>query len=183
MKRLFIFSYPKLTVYLLAIIGAYFFFQIPSISNAISSLNSLVYITIFFGGLLYSAGFTTPIATGFFLSVPSPSPVTFALVGGLGALIADLGIFSFIKLSFMSEFKKLERTSFIKHIHSAFAYIVPEKIRSMLVYIVAALIIASPLPDELAVAMLAGFTKVHPYGFMVISYLGNIVGIYLLLII
>lgn len=183
MKRFFIFTYPKLTLYIIAIILAYFFFQIPSVSQAIQSFNGIEYLPIFFGGLLFSAGFTTPLATGFFLSIdPSINLYSAALVGGLGALIADLGIFSFIKLSFMDEFHKIEKTSFIRHIIEGTKKIFSKKIRTFLVYFLACVIIASPLPDELAITLLAGFTRIHPYGFAVIGYLGNTLGIYLMLL-
>lgn len=181
MKRLFIFTYPKLTLYVLAIIGAYFVFQIPAIVAFITDLDVLIYLAVFFGGLLYSAGFTTPIATGFFLALQVPLPIIAALVGGVGALLADLGIFSFIRLSLMDEFNRLEHSSFIRHLVSGVRSIVPQRLRTWLVYIFVAVIIASPLPDEVGVALLAGFTKVHPLGFMAISYLGNVAGIYVLL--
>ena len=183
MKRLFIFSYPKLTLYFVAIIVAYFIFQIPFIYNAVVSFDSLIYLAIFFAGLLFSAGFSTPIATGFFLALNPSDIYTAAFVGGLGALIADMGIFSFMRLSFMDEFKLLKRNSLIKHIISGIETIVPKKLRSFLVYVLVVIIIASPLPDELGVALLAGFTKVHPYGFAMMSYIGNTLGIYLLLLI
>lgn len=180
MKRFFIFTYPKLTLYFIAIVLAYFFFQIPAVSEAIISFDSFVYLPIFFSGLLYSAGFTTPLATGFFLAIDPHNIYIASAVAAIGASIADLGIFSFVRLSFMNEFRKLERTSFIKHLLNYTGSISPLT-RQFFVYVTACLIIASPLPDELAVAMLAGFTKVHPYGFALISYLGNIVGIYILL--
>ena len=183
MKRLFIFSYPKLTLYVIAVICAYFVFQIPSVLSFVSSFDSWIYLPVFFGGLLYSAGFTTPIATGFFLALNSSDIYVAALIGGVGALIADMGIFSFIRLSFMDEFKLLKHSSFIRHVSSGVRMIVPEKFRSFLVYILVVIIIASPLPDELGIALLAGFTRVHPYGFMVISYIGNTLGILLLLLI
>ena len=184
MKRLFIFTYPKLTLYFIAIILAYFLFQISYINSFINSLNSFVYLFMFFGGLLFSAGFTTPLATGFFLSIdPAINLFYTALIGGLGALIADLGIFSFVRLSFMDEFKLLKHSSFIRHIASGVRMVVPKRLRSFLVYVLVVIIIASPLPDELGVALLAGFTKVHPYGFMLISYIGNTLGILLLLLI
>jgi hypothetical protein len=182
MKRFFIFTYPKLTLYFIAIVLAYFFFQIPSVSQALGSFDSFEYLPIFFGGLLFSAGFTTPIATGFFLSIdPSVSIHFAALVAALGALIADLGIFSFVKFSFMDEFHKLEKTSFISNVVESTRKIFSKKIRTFLVYFLACIIIASPLPDELAVTLLAGFTRIHPYVFTLISYLGNTLGIYLLL--
>ena len=183
MKRLFIFTYSKLTLYVIAIIAAYFVFQLPAVSAFVVSIDNLFYLSIFFAGLLYSAGFTTPIATGFFLAIDPINIYSVALIGAIGSLIADIGLFSFIRLSFKNEFKLLKHTSFVRHISSGINRIVPKKIRSFLVYILVAVIIASPLPDELGVAMLAGFTKVHPYGFMVMSYLGNVLGIFLLLLI
>ena len=183
MKRLFIFTYPKLTLYFIAIVVAYFVFQIPSVYGMVVSFDSLIYLAIFFGGLLFSAGFSTPVATGFFLALQPPDIYMAALVGGAGALIADMGLFSFIRLSFMDEFKILKHNSFIRHISSGVRTIVPKKLRSFLVYVLVVFIIASPLPDELGVALLAGFTKVHPYGFAMMSYIGNTLGIFLLLII
>lgn len=179
MKRFFIFTYPKLTLYTVAIIAAYFVFQMPVVYEAVTSFDAL-YLPVFFGGLLYSAGFTTPLATGFLIAYDTSNPLTAALIGGIGALIADLGIFSFIRLSFMDEFNKLKKSSFIRHISNGCNYI-PNKIRTFFIYLMVAVIIASPLPDELAVAMLAGFTEVHPYGFASMSYFGNLVGIYVLL--
>lgn len=180
MKRLFIFTYPKLTLYVVAIFVAYFIFQMPFVSETLSSFES-IYLPMFFGGLLFSAGFTTPLATGFFLALDPANIYAASLVAGIGALIADLGIFSFIRLSFMDEFHKLEKTSFMRHLLNGVKFIVPKKLRTFLVYVVACVVIASPLPDELAVTLLAGFTKVHPYGFALISYIGNTMGIYLLL--
>lgn len=181
MKRLFVFTYPKLTFYIIGVIIAYYIFQIPSVYDFVLSFNTLIYLAIFFAGLLYSAGFSTPIATGFFLALKPADPFMAALVGGLGAFVADLGIFSFVRLSFMGEFKKLKKTYLIRHLTSGFDYIVHGKLRTILIYIFVSIVIASPLPDELAVAMLAGFTKVHPYVFMAMSYIGNTIGIFFLL--
>ena len=183
MKRLFIFTYPKLTLYVLAIIASYFVFQIQSVQDFISSFGELLYLAIFFAGLLFSAGFSTPLSMGFFLTLDPSNLFLASLVGGLGALVSDLGIFSFVRLSFMDEFQKLEKTSLMVHIGDFFRAIVPYKLRTFLVYVLVCFIIASPLPDELAVTLLAGFTKVHGFWFGVISYLGNTLGIYLLLLI
>ena len=183
MKRLFIFTYPKLTLFVLAIIAAYFVFQIPAVLGVIHSLNSMYYLPVFFAGLLFSAGFSTPIAMGFFLTLDPTNIYLSAFIGGLGALIADLGIFSFVRLSFTNEFKLLKKGSFIKHISSIVESIVPKRLRKFLVYVIVMFVIISPLPDELGVALLAGFTKVHSYAFMAMSYFGNALGIYLLLLI
>ncbi len=180
MKRLFVFTYPKLTLYVIGIFVAYFVFQIPQVYFFVTSLDSLLYLEIFFGGLLYTAGFTSPLATGFFLAIRPSNLMMASLIGGLGALVADIGIFSFVRLSFMNEFKRLKHTSFMKHLSNGFEKI-PNGLRTFLVYVFAAILIASPLPDELGVAMLAGFTRVHPYAFGAMSLIGNMIGILTLL--
>ena len=180
MKRLFIFTYPKLTLYALAIILAYFIFQIPSVTGFFSGASQLFFIVVFFSGFLYSAGFTTPIATGLFLSLSVLSPWKYAFLAGFGALIADLGIFSLIRFSFMDEFEKLENTSFVSHV-ILFSHKFPKNLRVFFVYLFAFLIIASPLPDEVAIAILAGFTKIHSYAFIFVSYFANTLGIFILL--
>ena len=121
----------------------------------------MYYLPVFFAGLLFSAGFSTPIAMGFFLTLDPTNIYLSAFIGGLGALIADLGIFSFVRLSFTNEFKLLKKGSFIKHISSIVESIVPKRLRKFLVYVIVMFVIISPLPDELGVALLAGFTKVH----------------------
>jgi len=177
-----VWSYPKLTLYLFAIIFSYFLFKVPAVSLFVSSLASLDYFSIFIGGLLYSAGFTAPFATGFFLSFSAMHNVYMvALFGGAGALLADLGIFSFIRLSFMGEFKLLEHSSFIRHLSKSINRVLNKRHRNFLVYLLAFVIIASPLPDEIGVALLAGFTKLHPYVFMFMSFVANSLGILVLL--
>ena len=180
MKRLFIFTYPKLTLYIIATFVAYFIFQIPAVVLFFRGVEGLSYIAIFLGGLLYSAGFTAPIATGFFLSLNDYSFLRYAIIGGFGALIADLGIFSLVRISFMDEFKKLEHTSFVSHIIKFF-HKFSGKVRIFFIYIFAFLIISSPLPDEIAIALLAGFTKIHPYAFVFVSFFANTFGIFTLL--
>jgi uncharacterized membrane protein YdjX (TVP38/TMEM64 family) len=57
------------------------------------------------------------------------------------------------------------------------------RFRHYLVYAFAGLIIASPLPDELGVALLAGFTHIKPWKFAIISYVCNTLGILIMLLI
>ncbi len=177
MKRLFIFTYPKLTLYFFSILLAYFIFSFDFISGLLNGLN---YFFIFLAGLFYSAGFTTPLATGFFLNIENNIPFFGLILASVGALIADFGIFSFIRVSFGKEIHKLEKTSFISHVLGFFRNSFSDRMRKVLVYVFAFFIIASPLPDEIGVAMLAGFTKVHPYVFALVSFIANFVGIYFL---
>lgn len=96
-------------------------------------------------------------------------------------MIGDLLIFKMIKFSFMDEFHELEKTKAIHEIEK----IVNKKKRVLilhyLLYIFAGLILATPLPDELGVAMLAGLTTIKPLKLAIISFLIHSASIFLIL--
>jgi len=180
--HLFRFKYPKLFIFVLCIILAYFIFSNSLIKDKIFHLENLSYLGVFIAGFFFSFGFTTPFAIGFFLASQPPSIFLAAILGGFGALLADLFIFKLIKITFYDEFKKIERTKTFKEIDGFYRLLFKRKIRHYLTFIFAGIIIASPLPDEIGVALLAGATKISPFIFAVISFLFNFTGIFLILL-
>ena len=117
MKRLFKFRYPKIALWIIMILLAYIIFKNPNISNLISNFGLGGYMGIFIAGMFFSFGFTTPFAIGFFITLNPNSIILSSIIGGIGALISDLLIFSFIRISFLDEFKRLENTEIIKEIN------------------------------------------------------------------
>jgi len=133
--------------------------------------------------MLFAFGFTAPFSVGFFISL-NPSNIWIAgLIGGLGALVSDLIIFHTIKLSFEDEFKKLRNSRSIVRIMNLFERSVNEKIKVYLMYAFAGILIASPLPDEAGVTMLAGLTKISAKNLAITSFLLNTLGIIVILMI
>ena len=182
MKRLFNFKYPKIMLLVLAIILAYILFRNPFIQSYISHLGALSYLGIFIAGILFAFGFTAPFSVGFFINL-DPSNIWLAgMVGGLGALIADLIIFKTIKISFEDEFKRLRNSKAIVKIKGLIERSLAEKIKVYLMYAFAGILIASPLPDEAGVIMLAGLTKISAKSLALISFILNTLGIIILLI-
>lgn len=181
MKRLFKFRYPKIAILILLMGVAYIIFSEPSIGNSVNSLGNYGYIGNLIAGILFSFGFTTPFAVGFFIVYNTDNILLTAIIGGIGALISDLLIFKIIKFSFMDEFKRLEKTERIQELNWLINYEFGHKIRNYLMYIFAGVVIASPLPDELGVIMLAGLTRIRLRSFMIISFLFNTIGIYVML--
>ena len=180
-KRLFNFKYPKIMLLALAIILAYILFRNPNIQNYISHLGSLSYLGIFIAGMLFAFGFTAPFSVGFFISL-NPSNIWIAgIIGGLGALMSDLIIFSTIKISFEDEFKRLRNSKTFVRITKLIEKSIKEKIRIYLMYAFAGILIASPLPDEAGVTMLAGLTKISAKSLAPISFILNTLGILILL--
>ena len=139
------------------------------------------YLSSFTLGILYAYGFTASLATGSFLVVADYQNIILTgIIAGMGALIGDLIIFRFIRKSFNKELNQLSKTKYLKKARSFFnRHSVLNKIVPLLAYI----IIASPLPDEIGVALAASYRDVTTKSFAITSYLLNTAGIFTILII
>lgn len=180
---LYRFKYPKIILLITFIALAYFIFKNPVVYGFLSNLRGLSYLGVLIAGMLFAFGFTAPFAVGFFIAL-NPSNIFIAgILGGLGALISDFLIFKFIKLSFEKEFRKLRNTKLIKETDYLFENVVGHKIKIYLMYVFAGFLIASPLPDEAGVTILAGLTKIKPEIFALLSIILNTTGIILILLI
>ena len=181
MKRLFKFKYPKIAVLSIFIILSYYIFKNPDVSGFISSLGALSYLGTFIAGIFFAFGFSSPLSAGFFI-VLNPSNLWLAgITGGLGALFGDLIIFNLIRFSFQGEFNRLKKSGIIRKFDGFVDYEIGKKIRIYLMYIFAGFLIASPLPDEIGIIMLAGLTRIKQKILAVLSFVLNSVGILILL--
>ena len=179
-KRLLLeWKYPKLMLLTVSILLAYLLFSNAAVKSSLQSHDPGV-LTLFIMGYLFSFGFSTPFSIGFFLSLPPGTPGIIALVGGFGAMLADLTIFGLIRISFKDEFNKLKSEKMIKKMNGM-KRVIPKKVRLYLLYALAGFVIASPLPDELGVAMIAGLTKIKPNVMAGLSFLLNTAGIWIII--
>jgi len=176
-KFLHTYQYPRLTLFIIMILVAYAIFQDKDVQIVIDSLHELNYIGIFIGGLFFTFGFTAPFSVAFFISAASEvNPLIAAAVAGLGALISDMLIFKFVKFSLRKEIKRFFRRGIMHRVNSYYQFF-PNKIRTYLMLIFSGFIIASPLPDELGIMMLAGITKINTTVFAILSFLLNSIGV------
>ncbi|OGJ20104.1 hypothetical protein A3K73_03045 [Candidatus Pacearchaeota archaeon RBG_13_36_9] len=177
------FQYPKLLGLILAILLAYIIFQNPEVSSFVSGIGNYGYLGVFIGGMLFAFGFTAPFAAGFFISL-TPTTIWLAgFIGGVGALVSDLLIFKFIKLSFKDEFDRLRKENVVKNMEKLTEKSFIKKIKIYLIYVFAGILIASPLPDEIGVTLLAGLSSINIRVLAVISFILNTLGIMVLLLI
>ena len=139
------------------------------------------YLSSFTLGVLYAYGFTASLATGALLIVAGQQNIIVTgIIAGIGALVGDLIIFRFIRKSFNKELNQLSKTKYLKNMRKFFKkYSALNKVVPLLAY----LIIASPLPDEIGVALAATYQNVTTRSFVVISYLLNTAGIFTILVI
>lgn len=103
-------------------------------------------------------------------------PLSVALWGAFGAMCGDLVLFFFIRDRFTSDLLDSVRPSVTKHILSSFHLGFMKWLSPLL----GALIIASPLPDELGLTLM-GLSKMRVIVLIPISFVMNILGIYLII--
>lgn len=180
-KKLVAFKYPKLFLLFLSIALAYYLFNQIGISNFVSNLGKDNYFSPLIGGILLALGFSAPFSVGFFFLLQPENLLFTALLGGLGAMVGDMIIFKTIKYSFTEEFKELEKKKIIKKIEKIVEKNKNVLIRHYLLYIFAGIIIATPLPDEIGISMLAGLTTINPLKLAAISFLIHTIAIFLIL--
>lgn len=174
------FKYPKFLLFILAVFIAYLIFQGKNYTPLYSFISSLGVSGVFISGIFYTYSFTSPPATALLLLLAKQNSVIFsAMLGGIGALLGDLLIFSFIKYGFKDEIEKLRKENLIKRTSEA----LPKIIKKYVLPVLAIIAIASPLPDEIGVSLLAFYKKMPIYIFIAISYVANTLGILIILLI
>lgn len=158
---------------LLSIALAIFFAKMGLVERLIDSLDGFRYLAIFVSGMLFTSVFTTPFAIVALGELAVHNNIWLvALLGGFGAVSGDYLIFRFVRdrvsedFGYLLSISKVKRLPHLFRTH-AFRWFAP---------FIGALIIASPLPDEIGVAIL-GFSKLDERVFLPLSYTANSVGI------
>ena len=150
------------------------------IHQLVEATRSFEFLTEFIAGILFTSTFTTPLAIATFLELGDYGfhPLLTALIGGAGAVLGDYLIYLFVKddltedlLALVKPFKRTFLGQLLKS--RLFYWLTP---------IVAALIIASPVPDELGVSLL-GAIKLDRRIFLLVSYSFNTLGILAVLLV
>lgn len=127
----------------------------------------------FVAGIFFTSLFTIAPAGIALATISSHAdPVQVALVGALGAMLGDLVLFAFVRDVVADDLIDLLNASKLKRYLSIF------KLRMFhwIVPLAGAVVIASPLPDEIGVAMM-GFSKMRTGLLLPVSFVMNFVGI------
>jgi len=125
-------------------------------------------------GLFFTSAFTIAPASVALASIAFVSPVKdVALFGALGAMIGDFAIFLFIRDRFGKDVIAFIKSSQLRIVLRSFHF----GFLKWLSPLFGALIIASPLPDELGLALL-GLSRTRLILLLPISFIMNFIGIY-----
>ncbi len=160
-------------IIVVSILGAYFL-STSSLLNNIFLVNAQSeLIGVFFAGILFTSLFTTPIAIAMFITLSAAvNPIAMAGIGALGAVVGDVVLFSLVRFSFQ---KDVEHLLSVPRYRRFFAIFHRRMFRWILPF-VGAVIIASPLPDELGVGLM-GVSRMKTRSLVVVSYIMNAIGI------
>jgi len=173
-----ILAYPKFLLLFITILIAYLIFSGRFSQPLNDFILSAGYFGAFLAGILFAYGFTAAPATALLLLMAEKQSLLAAgLIGGLGALIGDLLIFSFIRTSFADEIEKLSHEKIFKKFNGN----LPSNIKKYLLPVFAGFVIASPLPDEIGVTLLAAYKQLSFEIFTILSYTLNTLGILFIL--
>lgn len=166
------------TLLVLSLILFFFLANTGFVKDTIGSIGNLGYFGAFVAGIFFVSIFTlAPASVVLFNLATQLNPLEVAVVAGFGAVFGDYLIVKYIKNNVLEELKPLfmhhGAVPLIKLFKSPhFAWIIP---------ILGAIIIASPLTDELGLGLI-GLTKIKTWQFLVITFLLNTTGIFLITI-
>ncbi len=162
-----------LGIIVLSIVMAVILVKTGAFESLLTSTQGLKFIGSFIAGMFFVSVFTVAPATVALAEIAQSNSVFWvAFVGGIGALAGDLVIFRFIKDRLSEDFLYLIKKSKSERLISVFKL----KFFRWLIPFVGALIVASPLPDELGLAMM-GLSKMKMSLFIPVSFFLNFLGI------
>jgi len=167
-------KYSYLVLFMISVTVSYYLASTDLMSSVILYLNGHNWTTSFIIGLLFASILTFPLSIAALITLAKTvDPFTIAIVGAAGAAITDYILFKASRQAVAEIDRDLKRFH-IKIPH------ISQKIANIVVPLIAGFIIASPIPDEIAVTLL-GSVKFNPKHFLILSYVFNIIGILLII--
>jgi len=163
------YKYKGLTLIFLSILFAIFLSKYTSFNKLLFETRYIPFIGSFIAGILYTSSSTAALGILIFSDLSKRiSPLEIALLGGLGSAVADFFLFRFFKDDLIFEIMPIYNKLGGRHLtklmyHKFFRWSLP---------IVGAIIIASPLPDEIGIGLM-GISKIKNKQFAILSLMLN----------
>lgn len=178
--RHFHWKHKNIIFFVLGLLAAFIISVNPWFKTLILDVDKIGYLGAFLAGMLFTSTFTLPIASLIIINLANSFPV-FPLVvfAGLGAVTSDFLIFKFVKDDVVSEitpiYEELEKLDKKNHLRK----LIHTRYFGWTLPVIGALIIISPLPDELGVSLL-GISNIKTTRFLLISACSHSLGMFLI---
>ncbi|MDP3004267.1 MAG: hypothetical protein Q8N43_02060 [Candidatus Azambacteria bacterium] len=162
-----------ISIIALSVLIAIILIKTGVVIDLIAPSKELKLLGSFIAGIFFTSVFTVAPATVVLTEIAQTNSVFWvAFFGGLGAMIGDMVIFRFVKNRLSTDILYMLKKSKSERLVSIFRL----RIFRWSIGFLGALVIASPLPDELGLMMM-GFSKIKTSLFIPISFLLNSLGI------
>jgi membrane protein YqaA with SNARE-associated domain len=158
----------------LSIAAAVLLARSGTLHDMLASFGDAWILGSFIAGIFFTSIFTAAPAIAVILLIAQDANMWLvALVASLGSLVGDFIMFRFARDRFAHYLKELIRYEMKTHRLSSIMRMRPLR---WVILLIGALIIASPLPDELGVALL-GFARLSSSMFAPLAFVANFLGI------
>lgn len=166
-------KHQNLVHIIVGIVVAVFLSQNAAFHQFFLHLGSLSYFGAFAAGILFVSTFTVSIATVILFSLAQElHPLALAVIAGAGAVVGDYLIMRVIGNNLKTEIRQYPHH---KQLHKL-EHLIHTKYFNWILPVIGAVIIASPLPNELGITLI-GLTNMHKIRFIFLSYFLNTIGI------
>lgn len=158
----------------LSLLLLFLFADSAVVRTVIRQMGEYGYVGAFVAGIFFVSTFTVaPASLLLFHLAQEFGAIGIALSAGAGAVLGDLLIFRFFKDRVFEEFRPLMTRAG----NSSLSRLFQSPYFGWLTPLVGAIIIASPLPDEIGIGLI-GLTWITQWQFMLLSYVLNVIGIF-----
>lgn len=159
----------------LSILVAVIIVRVGVVKHLVTLADEASIFASFFAGVFFTSAFTLAPASVALVEISQNTSIFLvAFWGALGAVVGDLVLFLFIRDRFADDIMAVLHTYHDKKLTRFFH----RKFFKWLNPIIGAFIIASPLPDEMGVALL-GAAKIRTRMLILISFIMNFIGVLL----
>lgn len=166
----------KTSIFILSLSIAWWLIKSGYLQSLVETIMPLRAVAEITAGVLYTSFLTAPISVAMLVILAQENnPVLTAALAGLGAVLGDFLIVKFFRERISSEVMEFSRQLHLQKINR----ILQKLHLDFLTPLIGAIIIASPLPDELGLMML-GVSKLNYRQIALISYILNTAGILLI---
>lgn len=156
-----------------SVIFALYWLKTGTIERLINSAGEFEILSSLISGMFFTSIFTTAPAIVILGKLGQTEPLwVVAVMGAFGAMLGDLLIFRFVKDSLVKDVRTLVS---LAHPHR-WRGIFHLKFFRWFIAFLGAMVIASPLPDELGITMM-GLAKTDGKAFILVSFVMNFIGI------
>lgn len=168
-------KYKNLTFFIASVAFSFIVFRIELLHTFFVGLGNWGYLGAFIGGILFVSSFTAAIGAVILLILAEKfSPLEIAIIAGLGGAVGDFAIFRFMKDDLLKELQPLWNRLGLNRISK----LLRTKYLRWTLPIIGAIIIVSPFPDEMGIALM-GISEIKRYQFFIIAFILDVIGVFL----